>query len=188
MPEIMKDCSVFNGFNFKRDVHESIGHITKLKVAAKALKADLTLKNPEDESDEKVVGVISSFNWGGGYAEPQSFNCQISITNKNEVATLLHTDMKSLEVEICYNVYEYDRDAKKFYRSIHTNDASVKGLIQVEGTERVIYLEDTPGMEVEQPLNFGFVLGMVPEDKQQEIHVAVATDKKFVKPWGVERG
>jgi hypothetical protein len=188
MPEIYKTCSVFNGFNFRRDKHEMIGHVTSLKIGDKAFTADFSLTKPDDEAEVKVVGVLSDFNWAGGYAEPTSFNFQISITNKNEVALLLHTEIKSLAVEICYNVYEYDRDAKEFYRSVHTNDAALTGLIQIEGEERILYLQDEPGMEVEQPLNFGVVLGVVPEDTAQEIHLAVSTDKKFVKQWGVTRG
>lgn len=188
MPAINKDCSVFNGFNFKRDVQDKIGHATQLTIGEKTLTADLTVKEPIEEGDEKVVGVISSFSWDGGYAQPIQFSMQISITNKNEIASLLHTQMKSVAVTVNFNIYEYDPEAKAYYKSLHTNDADIKGLIQVEGDERILYLSDEPGMEVQQPINYQIVIGIVPEDEQQEIHLAVSQSMKFVKPWGVTRG
>lgn len=190
MAEISKQCSVFNGFNFRKDLQETIGHVTKLKIGDKELKADFTegIKDPETESDVKTVGVMSSFYWEGGYAQPLELSFQISITNKNEVATLLHTELKNIAVEVAFEVFEYDPEKKKFFKSIHTNDQALKALLQVQGSERQLYLADEQGAEVEQPLNYQVQIGVVPEEQVQEIHVAVATDHKFVKPWGVGRG
>jgi hypothetical protein len=188
MPTISKNCSVFNAFNFKRDRHESIGHVTALKIGETQYTADLTLDEPIEEADTKVVGAISNVTWEGGYAQPIQLTMQVSIDNKNLLATLIHTEMKSLKMEVTFTVYEYDRDAHCFYKSLHTNDAALACLMQVQSHERVIYLSDEPGMEVEQPLNYQLMLGIVPEEQQQEIHLAVSNTQKFVKPWGITRG
>lgn len=188
MPAIDKTCSVYNAFNFQRDRHEPLGHVISLKIGETEFNADFTLKEPMEEGDVGVVGVLSSFYWEGGYAQPQQFTFQISITNKNDMMTLLHTEMKSLNAEICYNIYEYDRQEGAFFNALHTNDAAVLSLIQVSGDERQIFASDEPGHEVEMPENYQVVLGLVPQDEQQEIHMAVDTSQKFVKPWGVTRG
>lgn len=187
MPAIDKPCSVFNAFNFKRDVEDRIGHLTTLKIGDKTLTADITLKQPTDEADKKCVGVISHLHWDGGIAEPVQITFQVSITNKNEVATLLHTAMKSVVIEWTFNIFEYDKEAKQYFLAFHTNETAIKGLIQTQGSERVLYLSDTPG-EVQKPENYQVVIGTIPEDEQQSIHMAVSVDKKFVKPWGVTRG
>jgi hypothetical protein len=57
----------------------------------------------------------------------------------------------------------------------------------LQGADRVLYLADRPGTEVQQPINYQVTIGIIPKDKQQEIHLAVSVDKKFVKPWGVTR-
>ena len=41
-------------------------------------------------------------------------------------------------------------------------------------------------MEVVSPKNYNFSLGVMPQDKNMEIHIAVSTSDKFVKKWGVE--
>jgi hypothetical protein len=194
MPAIQKDCSVFQAFNFRRDVHDKVGHVTELKIGEDEngdMEADLTLRDPiagDDSSEVKVVGVISSFHWEGGYAQPVQISMQMSRENKKKLAVLLHTTMKSVKVVISYEIYEYDRDAEVFYKSVHTNDNTLNAILQVQGTERVLYLSDTPGTEVENPVNYQLVVGMVPDEEQQEIHIAVSDSAKFVKPWGVTRG
>ena len=58
MPAINKTCSVFNAFNFKRDVHETLGHITQLKIGETEFTADLTLVEPIDEGAVSAVEVF----------------------------------------------------------------------------------------------------------------------------------
>lgn len=194
MPAIHKDCSVFQAFNFRRDVHDKIGHVTDLKIGEEDdgdLDADISLKDPiagGNDSEIKVVGAVSSFHWEGGYAQPVQIAFQISRTNKTKIASLLHNTMKSVKIKIAYEIYDYDRDAEVFYKAVHTNDTALEAIVQVQGTERILYLSDTPGTEVENPVNYQLVIGMVPDEAQQEIHIAVSDTAKFVKPWGVTKG
>jgi len=187
MPAIDKPCSVFNAFNFKRDVEDRVGHLLSLKIGETELTADITLKQPTDEAEAKVVGVISHFHWDGGTAEPMQMTFNVSVTNKNEIATMLHTTLKSVVIEWKFNIFEYDKEKKEFFLAFHTNDAAVKGLLQTQGSERVLYISDQPGSEVQKPENYPATIGAVPEDEQQDIHLAVAVGKQFVKPWGVTR-
>lgn len=185
---IDKPCSVFNAFNFKRDVQERIGHLTTLKIGDTTLTADITLKQPTDEADTKVVGVISNLSWAGGYAEPIQISFNVSVTNKNAITTLVHNTMKSIVIEWTYNIFEYDKEAKTYYLAFHTNSAAVKGVIQTVGQDRVFYISDIESSEVQKPENYSATIGTVPEDTQQDIHMATSNTQKFVLPWGVTRG
>lgn len=189
MATITKQCSVFNAFNFRRDVFDSVGHVVSLKIGDTDLPADMTLKEPIEEGELKVVGAISSFSWEGGYAQPIQIAMQISRERKTDLATLLHKTMKSVAVDIQFVIYEYDRDKEVFYESVHTNDVAINCLLQVQGRDRVIYLSDEPGHEVETPVNYQLVLGLVPDEKeQQEIHIALGQEQKFVKQFGITKG
>lgn len=187
MASIDKPCTVVNAFNFKRDVQDRIGHITALTIGESALSADITLKQPTDDADVSVVGVFSHLHWDGGKAEPMQITCNISVTNKNSIAAMLHTTMQSVTIQWTFNIFEYDREAKVYFRCFHSNDASISGLIQTQGAERVIYLADEPNSEVQKPENYQLTFGIVPEDQQQDIHIAVSNTQNFVKPWGIAR-
>jgi hypothetical protein len=41
-------------------------------------------------------------------------------------------------------------------------------------------------MEVVSPKNFSFSLGVMPQDLDMAIHLAVSVSDKFAKKWGVE--
>lgn len=188
MPATDKPCSIFNAYNFKRDVQDLIGHVTYLKIGETELAKDQELKIPLDDSLLKVVGPISHFHWEGGYSQPLLFNLQLSITNKNNVAALLHTQMQSIAIAVAFNIYEYDPMDKKFFKCAHSNDANLTGIIYVQGSDRQLYLAEQPSTEVPKPLNFQLTLGVISEDTKQDIHLAVSVSQKFVKPWGVTRG
>ena len=186
MPIVTKSCSIFNAFNHERTNEEDVGFITSLKIAEITPSVDLSLEEPINDGKVKSVAAISQFDWEGGYAQPLNFTFNVSVDNKNKIASLIHNQMKSIKVEIEFQIFTYDYNNKAFYKSVWT-DAAIKGVIQVQGTERVFYLDDKPGMEVQQPLNYQIVLGIQPEDIKQTIHVAISQTDKFAKQWGVER-
>lgn len=187
MASISKQCSIENTFNFKRDVQLPIGHITALKIGSKTFSADLEVKKPTDEAAEKIVGAISDFYWEGGFAESLDFVFDVSVTNKTDILSLLHTDMKSILVEITFTLYDYDPEEKAFFTCVHSNSTALKGLIKTEGDSRLFECTGDQDMVINQPQVYPVMLHIVPEDTQQDVHVAVATSKKFVKPWGITR-
>ena len=94
-------CSVSQGFNFAKDAQDAVGHITALKIGDKKLAADFAVTNPEDLSGDKkkVVGVVSSMFWNGGFAESIQFSCQVSNANKKDLAVLTNTELSNATVE-----------------------------------------------------------------------------------------
>lgn len=191
MAENSYGCSVYQGFNFQKDSQDKIGHIVALSIGGNAITADLTVTDPTSANMSgtvKVVGVVSGIQWGGGYADPIQFSCQVSTTSKNSLATLQHQSMSNTEVEVQFNIYDYDPDAKVYFKCFHTNDASVKGLVAKSGGSLEINITMDQSMEVVNPKNYSFYMGVMPQPTAQDILMAVSNTSKFAKKWGVTVG
>ena len=182
-------CDVSQGFNFQKDAQCMVGHITSLKIGDKEYKKDLAVADPtkinDDDGTVKVVGVISNIFWEGGYADPIMFNCRISTENKQESIVLQHTKLSNTNVEFSYIIYDYDPAKKVFYKSFHTNETDLKGLVAKNGGDLDIGVDIEQSSDVVSPKNFSFYLGVMPQEEEQETHYAVSQDAKFVKKWGV---
>ncbi len=187
MAELNYSCDVSQGFNFQKDAQTPVGHINKLKVAGKQLAADMAVTNPENVTGDKVkvVGVVSSMFWMGGFADPIQFSCQVSNPNKKTLALLAHQEMANTMVEFVFTIYDYDPDEKKYYKCFHSNDAVLKGLVLKSGGQLSIYIDMDQAAEVVSPKNFTMNLGVMPEDLEQETHMAMSVSDKLVKRWGV---
>ncbi len=190
MAEIAKSCSVGQAYNFQKDKQDTIGHITKLKIGDKQFTADTEVTNPTDlkGAKVKVVGIGSNLFWGGGYADGIQFSCQISIKNKQEASMLVHSDLSNTEVHAAFTCYDFDPIAKVYFKSFHTNDAEIKGLVQKSGSSLAIAIDTSPSSEIVQPENYAFSLGVMPQNIAQDVHLGFANDMKVVKKWGVAIG
>jgi len=187
MAETSFSCDVSQGFNFKKDAQDIVGHISKLKIGDKEMEVDLAVTNPEDLAGDKikVVGVVSGIYWEGGFAEPIQFSCQVSNANKKTLAILTNTEMSNTTVEFAFEIYDYDPDEKKYYKAFHTDGKAMKGLVEKSGGSLSISISTDQSMEVVSPNNFTLSLGVMPEDTEQETHLAFSVSDKVVKRWGV---
>jgi len=187
MAEVSYSCDVSQGFNFQKDQQTLVGHINKLKVAGKELAVDMAVTNPENVTGDKVkvVGVVSGIYWGGGYADSMQFSCQVSNPNKKTLAVLTQMEMANTMVEFVFTIYDYDPDEKKYYKCFHSNDAVLKGLVQKSGGRLTISIDAEQSQEVMSPKNFTMQLGIMPEDLEQDTHMAISVSDKMVKRWGV---
>jgi len=187
MAESSYGCSVSQGFNFQKDEQILVGHINSIKIGETELKSDLNITDPEDVAKLiKVFGIVSSIYWNGGYADEVQLSCQVSTDNKNLLAALQHKSMSNTEVELVFTIYDYDPKNKKYYKCFHANDTKLKGLVQKSGGELTMQMDMDQGEEVMSPKNYGFNLGVMPQDLNMEIHLAFSVTDKFVKKWGVE--
>ena len=187
MAETSFSCDVSQGFNFKKDAQDIVGHISKLKIGEKDMDVDLAVTNPEDLPGDKikVVGILSDIYWEGGFAQPIQFSCQVSNANKKTLAILTNTEMSNTTVEFAFEIYDYDPDEKKYYKAFHTDGAAMKGLVEKSGGSLSIAISMDQSMEVMSPNNFTLTLGVMPEDTEQETHLAFSVSDKLVKRWGV---
>ena len=178
--------SVTQGFNFEKDAQVCVGFINSLKIGDTELAVDLAVTDPENISGDKikVVGVMNSAYWEGGYNAPFQLGAQVSNENKKSVATLTHTSMSNTAVEINYTIYEYDPAEKCYYKAFHCNDTAMMGLIEKRGGQLALAIDDQAGYEIVSPLNFALSIGVNPQEQAQEMHLAVSVSDKFVKAWG----
>ena len=184
-------CSVRQGFNFEKDAQVLVGHINSLSIAGSALKADISATDPTSANmatTVKVMGIVSQIYWAGGYADPIQFSCQVSTDNKNTLATLQHSSLSNTEIEVKFTIYDYDPSAKKFFKCFFSDDAGSKGLIEKSGGTLALSIDMDQSMEVTNPKNYTFSLGVMPKEVDQSIHMAVSDSAKFVKHWGVAVG
>jgi len=190
MADASISTSVSQGFNFKKDSQGPVGHINKLKIGDKQFAVDIQVTNPLDVKGAKVkvVGVASQIGWAGGFAEPIQFACQVSNTNKQDAWLLTQSDLQNTEVKFSFTAYRYDNEAKVYFKSFHTNDAELIGLVQKSGDSLNLSIADDPSSEVQNPLNYTLVLGINPKALEQDVHLASSNDKKIVKKWGVSVG
>lgn len=189
MPASNYPCSIRQAFNFKKDEQVLVGHVTALTIGGTTFTADLTLTNPIDNTQTiKAVGAISDMSWEGGYAQPLMIAMQVSTDNKKAVGLLLHTNMMDTTVTITFTVYDFDQKAKTYYKAFWTNDANLNGLVMKQGGELALQIADEESMEVPSPKNFSFYIGIMPQDSQQAIQMAVSNTDKFAKQWGVTVG
>ena len=187
MAESSYECSVSQGFNFQKDEQILVGHINSLKIGETELKSDLNITDPEDNAKLiKVFGIVSGIYWNGGYADPVQFSCQVSNDNKNSLTLLAHKTLSNTEVELVYTIYDYDPKNKKYYKCFHANDTKLKAYVEKSGGELNMAINADQSMEVVSPKNFSFNLGVMPQELNMEIHLAVSVTDKFVKKWGVE--
>jgi hypothetical protein len=191
MAELNYSCDVSQAYNFSNDVQIKVGHIVSCTIGDEELESDMKVQDPEDTGGEKisVFGVVSAMYWGGGYADPIQFSCQVSNPNKVKLAQLLQgATLSNTGVKFKFNIYDYDFDAKVYYKCFHTDDNELEGLIQKSGGQLSIAIDMDQNMQVVSPKNFSFSLGVMPEDKEQELTLAFSSDSPVALQWGVEVG
>lgn len=187
MPELRKVCDVYQGYNFKRDKHTTMGYITKLKLGDTELTADQNCKDPT-EQDVKAVAVLSDVLWETGVTDALYFSGQVSVTSKQSIAQLVYSTMVNVLVVVQFSVYEYDPLAKKYFLCFHSNSTDMNGLLEKKGEDLNLMVADDMSTQVQSPENYAFTIGIKPQPSAQALQVAVGDGKNFAKTWGLKVG
>jgi hypothetical protein len=155
-------------------------------VGDESLEADFaSLVNPEDFSETyAAVGVISSCTWGAGDAEPIHFSFQVSTANKNLLKGLLMKSMINTTVEITFECWDYDHEAKVYFKAFHTGDEAVKGLVLKSGGALRIAVADDNDPSVPNPQNFTLNLSVMPASESQALQWAASSSSPQAFKWG----
>lgn len=186
MPQMSRYCSIKQGFDFKKDVQHTVGHLVSIKIGDTQLAADIELKDPMNpETAVKVVGVISNIDWATGVTDPVYIGCNISTPNKTNLAALTYNTMIKTDVVFKFNIYEFDPQAKKYFLCFHSNAADMNGLIFKEGGDLALSVSTDPDNEVQSPLNYPMMIGIKPQPSAQSLHLATGDQKNVVKAWGI---
>jgi hypothetical protein len=188
MAEEYHSCDVTQGFNFKRDVQNPLGHVKTLVIGQETIDPNMEVISPETGDKITVVGIISDIAWDGGDAHPISVTCQVSNSNKVLITGLTGETLHDTSVDFDFDIYRYDPapDQRKFYKCFHTGDEVVKGRLQKSpGGKLSISIAQDASHEVESPLNFTLWFAVNPEEIEQALHVAHAVGANKTSRWGV---
>lgn len=189
MAELSYSCDITQGFKFQKDVQSTVGYLNSLSISGEALQADLAVQNPEDIENEgklNVAGVIAGIYWGGGYTDPIHISCNVSNTNKVLLQTLTHKSLSNTDVKMIFTIYDYDPDQKIYYKCMHSDEKELVGLVEKAGGELNVRIEADQAREVVSPKNHSMGIGVMPAETAQEIHVAISSESKFVKQYGMD--
>jgi hypothetical protein len=186
MAEFNKNCDVFQGYNFKKDVQTPIGFVTKLTIGDADLKPDQTVKNPlSPDEDLKVVSVLSGAMWGLGPTDAVYLSGQISVTAKQQCVELIYRSLTKVEIVFQYTVFDYDPLVKKYFKCFHCGDTDLKGILEKNGDDLTLSVADVASREVQSPENYAFYIGIKPQPQSQSVTVAPADQKNVLKAWGI---
>lgn len=189
MAESNYPCSISQAFNFQKDEQLRVGHLVSLSIGGTAFTADMTLTNPTDYSTGvKVVAPISHISWNGGYADPVFITFNVSTENQKTASIMQHTNLSDTTVVFEYNIYDFDTVAKKYYLAFHTNASTLNGYVMKQGGRLALDIDSAADGEVVSPMNYVMQLGIMPQESQQAIQLAVSNSDKFAKQWGVTVG
>lgn len=186
MPQFARRCDVYQGYNFKKDKNTTVGFIKTLKIGDTEIKADQTCKDPTaSTTDMKVVSVLNNILWGTGVTDAVYLSGQVSITNKQNIAALTFNEMIKIDVQLDFDIYDYDPLAKKYFLSLSCKSTKLEGILEKNGSELNLSVADDCSTEVQSPENYVFQIGVKPQPKEQKMEVSTSDTNKFMKFWGL---
>jgi hypothetical protein len=147
---------------------------------------DCNPATPDLPPDQHVVGVLSTYGWSGGMADPMALRFNVANVNKTKLAEMLHLTLLNTEVELDFLVFDYDPLAERYYEALRPHLVRLKGLVMREGGVLQLFVREE-GTEVVSPRNWAVDLRVVPQAIDQEVYVALAADpsQSLLKQWGV---
>jgi hypothetical protein len=186
MAVFTKECDVVQGYNLQRDAQCTLGYVKSLKVATTTFAVDQSVTFPHDHTRAKVVAVLASFEWEGGYASPMRLVANVSTANKQKITDLIHDGLANTQVEFQIEIWDYDPIASpsKYFKSF-ASPAVLKGLVLKEGTELKFAVQDKPSEDVPSPQNYEMTLDVMPIEQDQDVNIATGVQKTRTKQWGV---
>jgi hypothetical protein len=182
------DGSMYQGFNFKKEVQDPVGYLINLKIGTQDLAQSFTeLVDPEDFSKKvKAVGVVTSCTWDGGLAESITLHFQVSTKNQQDLMVLVNSDLSNTEVEFEYNLYTYDNVEKKYFKCFHTDGKKMKGMVLKSGGNLALSIAQYPDNSVPNPENFAAGISIMPAVDTQVLQWAASVSGKKAMNWGVK--
>jgi len=111
-------CELAYGFIQNPNEHQRVGYVTEFEGLglSQALKADLTVTNPQTAANVTVVGVIQEFVWSGGVADPLQFQLYVSQENAAQLKMLQESVLTTTKVSaLNYLIIDYDQETKRWF-------------------------------------------------------------------------
>jgi hypothetical protein len=153
------------------------GHLLELTVNGIGLQADTIAWDPVNSKKDNVVAIIDEIEWVGSPTEPIGFCIRISPKNRAMLREALVSSDEKPVFELKWVVYEYDYDAKQFYRVFYTDKEPI--ILTPDGRIRI---QNNPDIGTAFPVSYLVSFTLIPNDggREQDVFFAFsATGKKF---------
>jgi hypothetical protein len=111
-------CDLAYGFIQNPNEHQRVGYVTEFAGLGlpQALKADLTVTNPQTAANVTVVGVMQEFVWNGGVSDPLQIQLYVSQENAAQLKVLQESVLTTTKVSaLNYLIIDYDQEAKRWF-------------------------------------------------------------------------
>ncbi|ODN42214.1 hypothetical protein BGC07_03770 [Piscirickettsia litoralis] len=94
--------------------------------------------------------------------------------------------MDNTDIEHSHIVYAYDPNQKKYFKAYHTDNQSLKSVVDKDETGKLnISLEKETAADVQQPLNYRLTVTLRPKPEEQIYITAVSETQKNCHQYGV---
>lgn len=133
------DLSVSQSANFKAGVETAFGHVLAFKVNGVDLLPDLNAQNPMKKQKDAAVGILSSYTWNGGLTAKMNFIFNISTKNRIKLVETLKKANPTMDVEIDYQIFAYDPEAKGFYLATKSFTMKERGVMNKKAKDLPSY-------------------------------------------------
>jgi hypothetical protein len=195
---LFDSLSLAQGSGFKLDVPQAFGFITTLNFAAlpKPMTQDISVKTPpvmgqaSQSKTGSVVGVLQSFQWSGGLADPIALKFNVSQANKTTLLGMLHTTMTNTAVQLGLVVYTYDQATRLWFTALASQDAApLKGNIAKQGGKTLeLTIASQASQAVTNQPTWEVDMTMMPQPIGQQMLFATAPNSNVIKSWGLTVG
>jgi hypothetical protein len=193
MARFTRSTDVQQGFDFDRKKQTPVGHLLSLQVGDSAagkgvvFAQDLTgIQDPARPGSlvsPGLVAVISEFDWSTSMTGTIYIGGRIATPNKQGLMALLLGGWTDMRIFLKFNVYEYDPAQLEYFVSAGS-DAVLSGLLEKQGDELTLDVENQESTEIQAPKNYAFRIGIKPGAIAQPIKLATGVGKTIVKQWG----
>lgn len=189
MPTVFyKKCDPYQGYNFRKDKSTPVGFITAIKIGDTDLDADQSVEDPETTgSSLSVVSILTKVEWGLAPTDPLAFGGYLTAGNKQTLQTMTFKDLTKINVDFTMKIYDYDPRKTSFYVCMEESSKStLYGLVEKNGDDLVLSVDDTESGPVESPKIYHFSIGIKPKSTAQSITIGTGVSSTIVKAWGIE--
>jgi hypothetical protein len=125
-------CDLTAGFVQDPNEHQRVGYVTAFAGLGlpEALKADLTIANPQIEPEITMVGVIAQFEWNGGVGDPLEIQMYVSQENAAQLKMLQQATLKTPTVSaLNYLILDYDPELKRWFTQAAPQQPPLSGTV-----------------------------------------------------------
>ncbi len=156
---------VAQGFTFDPTKQTAFGYIKSLSIGTNVFKPDLAGKDPTNAGAAMpAVAVLNSVSWPGGMS-PIILSGQVSVLNRQLLASLSLTSTPSRKVVVDFVVYAYDPVRKTYYKSCYPASTLAAVLAGSAGKFN-LSVASAPSPDIPKPINFALKIGMVAATNQ----------------------